>query len=181
MKPPVTDWPEVDNYVLEEEEAQLFDNHCVMDAVRRLNGPPLNREFTVSPVDPELFESNGSAPAQTEGNGSYERWISPVERQVGRDTSLSMGTRLTYVNLCGYWGKNCEMPYPSVPTLARELGCCEETARGYIKELREAKLIKVVPRRQKGRFQSNGYELLLKTAGRREKTSGLERTEHGSL
>src|SRR6478736_1822709 len=108
MKPPVTDWPEADNYVLEE-DAQLVDKQGISDEFVA-DDPP-------RPIQHESLEKNSTAPAQAGGNGSYEGWMIPVEREVADDPRLSPGAFKTYVVLCGYQGRNCKEPYPGLETL----------------------------------------------------------------
>ena len=89
-----------------------------------------------------------------------EQWITHVEREVIEDTSLSCGARLTYAVLCGYEGKKCKVPYPSLLTLAKKVGCGRGTIQGYLSELKKAKRVEIVPRREGGKFCSNGYRIL---------------------
>ena len=98
--------------------------------------------------------------ATEEPKVASRRWITHVEREVIEDTNLSCGARLTYAVLCGYEGKNCKVPYPSLPTLAKKVGCGRGTIQGYISGLKKARRVEIVPRREDGKFCSNGYRIL---------------------
>ena len=93
-------------------------------------------------------------------NPIQRQWMTHVEREVMEDISLSCGARLTYVILCGYEGKNCKVPYPSLATLVKKVGCGRGTIQGYLSELKKAGRIEIVPRRERGKFCSNGYRIL---------------------
>jgi hypothetical protein len=159
---------------------QFADNHGVTDAAMHLNGAPLNLGFTAGlPPYPAGDDSvaNSGADVAPDGNAvaeptsecrSYQGWMISSEREVADDPSISLPARGLYVIICGYVGKNCEIPFPALKTLAWKAGCGRETVQGYIAELEKAKVLEVVPRRAKGRFMSNGYVLL-----RRSKRSDM--------
>jgi hypothetical protein len=83
-----------------------------------------------------------------------------VERDVIWDTKLSVGARLTYAILRGYEGKNCKEPFPSLPTLVKQVGRVRKIVQQYLGELENARLIETVIRRKSGQFCSNGYRIL---------------------
>jgi hypothetical protein len=70
--------------------------------------------------------------------------------------------KLVYVMLCKYADYYSKTSYPSIPTLAKQCMCSENTVRGAIKKLVDLKLISVQSRRRKdGTGQtSNLYTLL---------------------
>jgi Helix-turn-helix domain len=106
-----------------------------------------------------------SAPQRTGKEKATKEWMIHVERQVVEDASVSRGARLTYTIICGYVGKNCKMPFPSLSTLAKKVDCERETLQGYIAELKEAGYLEIIRRRENGKFKSNGYRLLRPSAG----------------
>ena len=143
MKPRVLDWPEVEDDAI----LQLVDNQGVTD------------KFAAADEARDAVAESASG----SGCGSYEGWITPLEREVIEDANLSMGARLTYGILRGYQGRNCPEPYPAKATIARKLGCRRETVPGYLEELEEAGLIQIIRgnrRDKRGRFPSHSYRVL---------------------
>jgi DNA-binding transcriptional MocR family regulator len=81
-----------------------------------------------------------------------------VVRQLGRQLPRQVGTsaRLLYLLLAGHLRPDGTC-WPSIPTLAREMGCHEDTARRARAELERAGLIVVIPG---GGNRPNLYRLL---------------------
>jgi Helix-turn-helix domain len=65
-----------------------------------------------------------------------------VPEHICRYRGLSLGAKMTYGRLCRYAGEDGAV-YPSIPTVARELGISETQARGYLRELENQKFIGV--------------------------------------
>lgn len=70
--------------------------------------------------------------------------------------------KMVYVTLCKYADYYSKTSYPSIPTIAKQCLCSENTVRAALKKLVELKLIKVQPRKRvDGTGQtSNLYTLL---------------------
>src|SRR5437660_664031 len=90
-----------------------------------------------------------------------------VPEAICRYKGLSPGAKLVYGRLCRYAGEN-GAAYPSVPTLAAELGMGETQARDYLRELETVGFIRVDRKnrhyRKDGSGGSNGYTFLWHTA-----------------
>jgi len=86
-------------------------------------------------------------------------WRFPVENSFVRNASLSVEARLLYIILQGYVGPDCEMPFPSLPTLARHFGKHRETVQKYLKELESSGYIHRVKVKKGSQFQSTRYVL----------------------
>ena len=82
-----------------------------------------------------------------------------MENSFVRNASLSVEARLLYIILQGYVGPDCEMPFPSLPTLSRHFGKHRETVQKYLKELESAGYIDRVKVKKGSQFQSTRYVL----------------------
>jgi Helix-turn-helix domain len=89
-----------------------------------------------------------------------EDWIVRIPRSLLENRSLSCGARVVYGILLGYHGENCKEPFPKLDTLAWHVRCCRSVVQKYVRELQKAGLLKIKKRTYKGKFSSNGYELL---------------------
>lgn len=86
--------------------------------------------------------------------------IHGIPRQVVKNTSLSVGARLTYVILRGYIGKVKKNPFPSQQAIAQELGCSRKTAYRWIKELEKHGYLEHKQQKFKGgKYGSNKYTI----------------------
>jgi Helix-turn-helix domain len=86
-------------------------------------------------------------------------WVTHILREIMDSDKLSIGAKVTYAILCGYRGKNCREPFPSLPTLSNKVGSCRQTVQRYLDELEDAGVITSMQRRKGGAFDSNGYQI----------------------
>lgn len=86
-------------------------------------------------------------------------WRFPIENSFVRDTSLSVEARLLYIIIKGYVGPECEMPFPSLNTLARHMDRHRESVQKHLKELEHSGYIEKVKTRRGGMFSSTRYVL----------------------
>ena len=87
-------------------------------------------------------------------------WRFPIENSFVRDSSLSVDARLLYIIIKGYAGPNCEMPFPSLRTLAFHMDRHRESIQGYLSELECAGYIQRHHKRDGGKFTSTRYVIL---------------------
>jgi DNA-binding Lrp family transcriptional regulator len=87
-------------------------------------------------------------------------WRFVIENSFVRNASLSVEARLLYIILRGYVGPDCEMPFPSLPTLARHLGKHRETVQKYLKELESSGYLQRVKVKKGSKFQSTRYVII---------------------
>jgi hypothetical protein len=89
-----------------------------------------------------------------------KEWVTHIKRGIVDDDKLSLGARLTYAILCGYRGKNCKEPFPSLPALSNKLGRCRQKVQSYLDELEAAGILEAEQRRKPdGSWGSNGYQI----------------------
>jgi len=86
-------------------------------------------------------------------------WRFPIENSFVRDTSLSVEARLLYIIIKGYVGPECEMPFPSLNTLARHMDRHRESVQKHLKELEYSGYIEKIKTRRGGMFSSTRYVL----------------------
>ena len=86
-------------------------------------------------------------------------WRFPIENSFVRDTSLSVEARLLYIIIKGYVGPECEMPFPSLNTLARHMDRHRESVQKHLKELEHSGYIEKIKTRRGGMFSSTRYVL----------------------
>jgi len=88
-------------------------------------------------------------------------WRFSIENSFVRNADLHPAARLLYIILRGYVGPNCQMPFPSLPTLAKHLGCSRETVQKYLKELEQLGYITKnrEESRAQGKFAATRYIL----------------------
>lgn len=87
-------------------------------------------------------------------------WRFPIENSFVRDSSLSVDARLLYIIIKGYAGPNCEMPFPSLRTLAFHMDRHRESVQSYLSELVSAGYLQRCHIKIKGRFASTRYVIL---------------------
>ncbi len=75
--------------------------------------------------------------------GQFDRFFVP--KPLARSSSLSAGAKLAYGRLVLFNGEGGHC-YPSLATLGREIGISRDQAKRYVRELRNAHLIRLVSR-----------------------------------
>lgn len=86
-------------------------------------------------------------------------WRFPVENSFVRDSSISVEARLLFIILKGYVGPDCEMPFPSLATLARHMDRHRESIQKYLNELWENGYIERHHAKKDGKFTATRYTL----------------------
>lgn len=86
-------------------------------------------------------------------------WRFPVENSLVRDNTISIGARLLYIIIKGFAGPDCDLPFPSLDTLARHMGKNRKSVQKYLRELEKTGLLERQRPRAGGRFQSTRFLL----------------------
>ena len=79
--------------------------------------------------------------------------------QLGQERNLTPTQRLLLIHLAQHWNATKGYGWPSVETLADEVGCCERTVQNDLEVLQEEYLV-MIHRRRGGRQRPAFYELL---------------------
>jgi hypothetical protein len=98
----------------------------------------------------------------------FKRYVILPECLMHR-TDLSAGAKMVWARIAKYLGASGDA-YPSIATLAREVGMNKRTVQRHVQELVVAKLLRVQPRKTKGLNKPNLYYLLWQN-GMAERTS----------
>ena len=85
-----------------------------------------------------------------------EEQFAVVPKWANRDSNISDGAFRVYVELCGYADQD-GMCFPSMSTLAADLGCSRETVKRSVRELERCGVLSREQRFEDGRQTSNVY------------------------